>query len=36
MKNGEDIIGANLKHYYKLGFRRFFILENKSKDKTQK
>lgn len=34
VKNSDDIIYVNLKHHYKLGFRRFFILDNNSTDKT--
>lgn len=34
VKNAEDIIGINLRHHYSLGFRRFFILDNNSNDKT--
>lgn len=34
VKNAEDVIGINLAHHYRLGFRRFFILDNNSTDKT--
>lgn len=34
VKNSEDIIHVNLEHHYRLGFRRFFILDNNSTDKT--
>lgn len=34
VKNVQDIIGINLRHYYSLVFRRFFILDNNSNDQT--
>jgi hypothetical protein len=35
VKDEEDIIDWNLKWHYSLGFRKFFILNNKSSDKTE-
>lgn len=34
VKDEEDSIGLNLRHHYRLGFRRFFILDNNSTDGT--
>jgi len=34
VKDEDDIIGENLEHHYRLGFRRFFILDNASTDQT--
>ncbi|KXV65394.1 glycosyltransferase family 2 protein [Acetobacter orleanensis] len=34
VKDEADIIGLNLRHHYRLGFRRFFILDNNSSDGT--
>lgn len=35
VKNEGDIIFYNLEHHYRLGFRRFFVLNNLSKDHTE-
>lgn len=34
VKDEADILGLNLRHHYRLGFRRFFILDNNSTDGT--
>lgn len=34
VKDEEEIIAQNLEHHYRLGFRRFFILDNGSTDRT--
>lgn len=34
VKNVSDIIQLNLTHHYRLGFRRFFIMDNNSTDET--
>lgn len=34
VKDEADIISINLQHHYRLGFRRFFILDNNSSDDT--
>ena len=34
VKDEADILGLNLWHHYRLGFRRFFILDNNSTDGT--
>ncbi len=34
VKDEAEVIGQNLDHHYRLGFRRFFILDNASTDRT--
>lgn len=34
VKDEADCLGRNLRHHYRLGFRRFFILDNNSTDGT--